>query len=132
MMNEEHAIRHIYITTAIPYVNASPHLGHALEAVQADVLARGHRLAGDDVRFLAGTDDNALKNVLAAEAAGVPVAEFVSAKGAEFVRLARGLGLSLDDFISTSTDRRHRPGVERLWRAAQRAGDLYVREYEGR
>lgn len=62
-----------YVTTAIPYVNASPHLGHALELVQADVLARYRRQTGDQVRFLSGTDDNALKNVLAAEAAGVSV-----------------------------------------------------------
>jgi methionyl-tRNA synthetase len=50
-----------YVTTAIPYVNAPPHLGHALELVQADILARGRRLLGDEVRFLFGTDDNALK-----------------------------------------------------------------------
>jgi cysteinyl-tRNA synthetase len=66
-----------YITTAIPYVNAEPHLGHALELVQADVLARHRRLRGQAVRFLTGTDDNALKNVTAAGAAGVEVREFV-------------------------------------------------------
>jgi methionyl-tRNA synthetase len=60
-----------YITTTIPYVNARPHIGHALELVQADVLARYHRGRGDTVRFQAGTDDNALKNVLAAGAAGL-------------------------------------------------------------
>jgi methionyl-tRNA synthetase len=56
----------IYITTTIPYVNARPHLGFALELVQADVLARYHRNIGEQVRFRAGTDDNSLKNVLAA------------------------------------------------------------------
>ena len=60
----------VYLSTTIPYVNARPHLGHALELVQADVLARHHRLAGDQVRFQTGTDDNSLKNVLAAEAEG--------------------------------------------------------------
>ena len=73
--------RRFYVTTAIPYVNGDPHLGHALEFVQADVLARHRRLRGDDVRFLSGTDDNALKNVDAALAAGVGVAEFVAQKG---------------------------------------------------
>src|SRR4029450_11804330 len=63
--------RRFYVTTAIPYVNGDPHLGHALEFVQADVLARHRRLRGDDVRFLSGTDDNALKNVDAAGAGGV-------------------------------------------------------------
>jgi len=120
-----------YVTTAIPYVNGSPHLGHALEVVQADVLARGRRLRGDRVRFLSGTDDNALKNVLAAEAAGVLVAEYVAARADEFEELGQTLGLSLDDYIRTSTDQRHRPGVERLWRAAAVADDLYVRDYEG-
>jgi methionyl-tRNA synthetase len=62
-----------YVTTAIPYVNAAPHLGHALELVQADVLARHRRRRGQPVRFLTGTDENALKNVTAARAAGVAV-----------------------------------------------------------
>jgi methionyl-tRNA synthetase len=123
--------RRFYITTAIPYVNGDPHLGHALEFVQADVLARHRRLRGDDVRFLSGTDDNALKNVDAALAAGLPVAEFVADKAQRFVDLAAPLQLSNDDFIRTSTDTRHPPGVERLWRACAEAGDLYQRDYEG-
>jgi methionyl-tRNA synthetase len=123
--------RRFYITTAIPYVNGDPHLGHALELVQADVLARHRRLRGDDVRFLNGTDDHALKNVDAALAAGRPVADFVADKGQRFVALADPLQLSNDDFIHTSTDPRHRPGVERLWRACGEAGDLYERDYEG-
>jgi methionyl-tRNA synthetase len=69
-------VPHGYITTTLPYVNARPHLGHALERVRADVLARFRRGRGDSVRFQAGTDDNSLKNVLAAEAAGVDVREF--------------------------------------------------------
>jgi len=123
--------RRFYITNAIPYVNGDPHLGHALEFVQADVLARHRRLRGDGVRYLSGTDDNALKNVDAALAAGVPVAVFVSEKAERFDKLAEPLQLSNDDFIRTSTDPRHRPGVERLWTACARAGDLYERDYEG-
>jgi methionyl-tRNA synthetase len=123
--------RRFYITTAIPYVNGDPHLGYALELVQADVLARHRRLRGDAVRFLRGTDDNALKNVDAATAAGLPVAAFVAEKAQRFVDLAGPLQLSNDDFIGTSTDPRHRPGVERLWRACADAGDLYERDYEG-
>jgi methionyl-tRNA synthetase len=123
--------RRFYITTAIPYVNGDPHLGHALELVQADVLARHRRLRGDRVRFLTGTDDNALKNVDAAVAAGVPVARFVAERGRRFVDLAGPLQLSCDDLIRTSTDPRHRPGVEHLWRACAEAGDLYTRDYEG-
>jgi methionyl-tRNA synthetase len=123
--------RRFYITTAIPYVNGDPHVGFALECVQADVLARHRRLRGDDVRFLTGTDDNSLKNVEAAEAAGIPVGEFVNEKAERFAALRGPLALSNDDFIRTSVDPRHRPGVERLWRACAAAGDLYEREYEG-
>jgi methionyl-tRNA synthetase len=123
--------RRFYITTAIPYVNGDPHLGHALELVQADVLARHRRLRDEEVRFLCGTDDNALKNVDAALAAGLPVPDFVAEKAQRFVDLAGPLQLSNDDFIHTSTDPRHRPGVERLWRACAEAGDLYQRDYEG-
>jgi methionyl-tRNA synthetase len=120
-----------YITTTIPYVNARPHLGFALELVQADVLARHHRDIKDQVRFQAGTDDNALKNVLAAQAAGVGVREFVDANAAAFTGLAQPLSLSVDDLIRTSSDPRHRAGVERLWRACAASGDLYRRHYEG-
>jgi methionyl-tRNA synthetase len=123
--------RRSYITTSIPYVNANPHLGHALEFVQADVLARHRRLRGDGVRLLSGTDDNALKNVQAADRAGQPVAEFVAKHADAFEELRDHLGLSYDDFLRTSQDARHRPGVERLWRACAERGDLYRREYEG-
>ena len=120
-----------YITTTIPYVNARPHIGHALELVQADVLARFRRGRGDSVRFQAGTDDNSLKNVLAAEAAGADVREFVDRNAEAFLALGPALSLTVDDAIRTSRDRRHRPGVERLWQACAAAGDLYRRPYEG-
>ena len=62
-----------FITTSLPYVNGAPHIGHALEFVQADTFARFQRLVGQDTRFLSGTDDNSLSNVLAAHQAGIPV-----------------------------------------------------------
>lgn len=120
-----------YVTTAIPYVNAAPHLGHALELVQADVLARHRRLRGQQVRFLTGTDDNAVKNVQAARAAGVPVGEFVKTNAARFAALREPLALSFDDFIATSADRRHADGVRRLWRECAEASDFYRRAYSG-
>ncbi|MFI6479088.1 methionine--tRNA ligase [Nonomuraea sp. NPDC050663] len=119
----------MYITTTIPYVNARPHLGFALEIVQADVLARHHRARGEQVRFQTGTDDNSLKNVLAAEAAGVPVRELVDRNAAAFAELRSVLDLSFDSFIRTSADPRHREGVERLWEATTH--DLYQKHYEG-
>jgi methionyl-tRNA synthetase len=77
-----------YITTAIPYVNARPHIGHALEFVQTDVIARYHRLKGEDALLLSGSDENALKNVQAAEQAGVPVQQFIDENAKSFVDLA--------------------------------------------
>ncbi|MEY9846002.1 methionyl-tRNA synthetase [Streptacidiphilus sp. BW17] len=120
-----------YVTTTIPYVNARPHLGFALELVQADVLARHRRTRGGAVRFLSGTDENSLKNVLAAENEGVDVQDLVDRNAAAFAELAAPLALSFDDFIRTSRDPRHRIGVEYLWRRCAEAGDFYRKEYVG-
>ena len=120
-----------YITTAIPYVNAKPHIGFALELVQTDVLARYHRLIGDDTRFLTGTDDNALKNVQAAEAEGISTKELVDRNAELFKALREPLAVSFDDFIRTSGEKRHIDGVQKLWRACQRSGDIYKRVYKG-
>jgi methionyl-tRNA synthetase len=122
----------VYLSTTIPYVNASAHLGHALELVQADVLARHYRQAGEQVRFQTGTDDNSLKSVLAAEAEGISTAAFVDRNAAAFAALRGPLALSFDDFIRTGSDPRHRPAVERLWHACAASGDLYLKQYEGR
>jgi methionyl-tRNA synthetase len=121
-----------YITTALPYVNARPHLGFTLEAVLADTLARHARRAGRDVRFVSGTDEHSLKNVLAAERAGVPVADLVAQNARAFQALGGALDLSLDDFVRTSADPRHRPAVEAVWAACAARGDLYRRAYRGR
>jgi methionyl-tRNA synthetase len=121
----------LLITTAIPFVNAAPHLGHALEYVQTDVLARHARARGRAVHFLTGTDEHAAKNVRAAAAAGVPVASFVAGNAARFRALADALHVSYDYFIRTSDDPRHRPVVEELWRRCAAAGDLYRAGYDG-
>lgn len=120
-----------YVTAAIPYVNARPHIGYALELVQADAIARHLRRRGRQVRLLTGTDDNAPKNVVAAAAAGRDVTDFVADNAAAFRALQEPLGLAVDDFISTSSDPRHRRGVEYLWRACAASGDLYEADYEG-
>jgi methionyl-tRNA synthetase len=120
-----------YVTVAIPYVNADPHLGYAYELVQADIYARARRGAGDEVRFHGGTDDYSLKNVLAAEAAGEPTRSFVDRHADRFEALRGPLRLSFDDFIRTSRDPRHVPAVEHLWRSAGANGDLYKRQYGG-
>lgn len=120
-----------YVTTAIPYVNAEPHLGHALEFVQADVLARHRRMRGQSVRFLTGTDDNAFKNVIAADRAGVDVRTFVADNADRFAELKDTLQLSFDDFIRTSSDERHAPGVSLLWQQTAARGDFYRKSYSG-
>lgn len=119
------------ITTAIPYVNGRPHIGHALELIETDVLARWRRQRGDEVRFQTGTDDNALKNVQSAEAEGVSTQEYVDRVAAGFMALREPLDLSFDDFIKTSSDPRHKPGVDKLWEACGASGDFYRKAYSG-
>ena len=119
-----------FVSTAIPYVNAKPHIGHALEYVQADAYVRALRLSGEDVFFFFFTDDNALKNVQAAEAAGRPIKEYIAENAEHFVELDRRLNVVYDDFIRTSADPRHRAGVEKLWRATN-PNDLYKKSYRG-
>jgi len=119
-----------FITTAIPYVNAHPHLGFALELIQTDVLARYHRLAGQEVFFLTGTDENALKNVQSAEKAGEEVRSFVDRHADIFEKLTKTLNLSNNDFIRT-TEERHILGAQKLWQACEAAGDIYKKKYHG-
>jgi len=118
-----------YVTTSIPYVNAAPHIGHALEFVQADVIARYHRLLNQDVHFLSGTDDNALKNVQAAEEKKIPIVEFVKENSGKFYQLKSGLNLSFDDFIGTS-EKRHFEGAQAFWQACKKE-DIYKKKYRG-
>jgi methionyl-tRNA synthetase len=124
-------INKTYVTTAIPYVNAAPHLGYALELVQADVLARHRRLRGGEAHLHSGTDDNALKNVAAARRAGVDVRSFVAANGDRFAALAPLLEVEVGDFLRTGTDPRHASTVDDLWRRCAARGDFYTRAYNG-
>jgi methionyl-tRNA synthetase len=121
----------VYVTTSIPYVNAAPHLGHALEFVLADALARCHRLTGAPTRLQSGSDENSLKNVLAAEREGVPVRALVERNSAAFERVLGALDVQADGFIRTSDDPVHAEGVAALWRACEARGDLYRRHYRG-
>jgi len=117
-----------YITTAIDYVNASPHIGHAYEKILADVLARFQRLGGRDARFLTGTDEHGQKNVISAQAAGKDVRAFVTENAEKFRALAGQLHLSIDDFIRTTEDR-HARGVGAIWERVAAAGDFYKKNY---
>ena len=121
----------LFLSTAIPYVNAEPHVGHALELLIGDALARHQRQRGRTVRFTGGTDDHSLKNARAAAARGVTTLELVTRHGETFGRLPNALGARFDDYIHTSRDARHAPAVLALWRRCAEAGDLYTRQYAG-
>jgi methionyl-tRNA synthetase len=125
------ALKPYFLSTAIPYVNAEPHLGHALELVFADALARSQRQRGRHVLLTGGTDDHSLKNARAAAARGVSTGDLVRAHGERFERLPGALGVGLDDYLHTSSDKRHVPAVLALWQRCLAAGDLYQRSYEG-
>lgn len=118
-----------FITTAIDYVNAAPHVGHAVEKVLTDVVARHHRLSGDETYFLTGSDENSLKNVQAAEKAGRKTEEFVAENAESFKALAQSLNLSFDQFIRT-TETRHFEGAQKMWSAFKKE-DLYKKKYHG-
>ena len=119
-----------YITTAVDYVNAPPHIGHAFEKVLADALARWKRLQEKDVFFLTGVDENAQKNVQAAEKAGIPVKEFIDKNAAFFLELCKKLNISYSDFIRT-TDKKHAVIVKKILEKIIKKGDIYKSEYSG-
>ncbi len=119
-----------YITTAIDYVNAKPHIGHAFEKVLADALARYHRLKGRDVFFLTGVDENAQKNVEAAEKAGISTKEFIDTNSQFFIKLCKELNLSHDDFIKT-TAKEHSKVVQKIIKKIYDNGDIYKDTYKG-
>ncbi|MEK7672650.1 MAG: methionine--tRNA ligase [Patescibacteria group bacterium] len=119
-----------YITTAIAYVNAAPHIGHALEFIQADALARFHRLNGDETWFVTGTDEHGTKIYEAAQKQGLGTQDFVDGNAKKFMDLKDILDLSYDDFIRTSSDR-HKEGAQKIWTKMFDAGDIYKGSYKG-
>jgi methionyl-tRNA synthetase len=119
-----------YITTAIDYVNGSPHLGHAYEKVLTDVVARFRRQMGDRVHFLTGTDEHGQKVQASARKSGVAPQVFVDAISTEFRALYDRLEVSYDDFIRT-TEPRHQQVVRDILQRLYDAGEIYRAEYRG-
>ena len=119
-----------YITTAIDYVNAKPHIGHAFEKVIADTIARWNRLQGKDVFFMTGVDENAQKNVQAAQAAGIPIKEFLDKNTELFVKLCELLRIDYDKFIRT-TAKEHSLVVNKVLKKILDKKDIYKGFYEG-
>ncbi len=119
-----------YLTTAISYVNGAPHLGHAYEAISADVIARFKRLDGYDVMFLTGTDEHGQKVEKTAKDAGEDPKAFCDRIAAEFIAMTGMLDISNDDFIRTTEDR-HVRSVQEIWKRIADNGDIYLDKYAG-
>ncbi|MDP3982236.1 MAG: methionine--tRNA ligase [bacterium] len=119
------------ITTSIAYTNANPHVGFALELIQADVLARSRRQKGDTVFFLTGTDEHGSKIARAANLAGKDPQIFVNEISGKFQELSQALSISNSAFIRTTDREKHWPGVRKLFIKLQENGDIYKKEYEG-
>jgi methionyl-tRNA synthetase len=119
-----------YITTPIYYVNDAPHVGHAYSTVNADAMARWHRLVGDDVKFLTGTDEHGQKVADAAEKNGLTPQEWTDRTSARFREAWDALGISYDDFIRT-TEPRHYESVQKFLTAIYENGYIYKDVYKG-
>ena len=118
----------VYITTAIPYMNGNPHIGHAMDYCLADVCARYHRLIGDEVRLQAGTDEHGGKIFKKAEELGLPVQKYVDENSAKFQDFIHLLGVEYTDFVRT-TNPQHMERCQEIWRRL--SDHIYKAKYEG-
>ena len=120
-----------YITTTLPYVNADPHIGFALEMVQADIIARYRALSGDDVFFTTGTDEHGLKIYRKAEESGKDPQAYTDEYAAKFQQLKQKLDLHPELHFVRTTDPHHKMAAEEMWRRCEKAGDIYKKKYKG-
>jgi methionyl-tRNA synthetase len=119
-----------YVTTPIYYVNARPHIGHAYTTIVADVLARRHRLLGEDTFFLTGTDEHGQKIERSAAAAGIPPQQFADQVSKSFEDLWKRMGITNNDYIRTTSDK-HKLGVQHLFSELYARGFIYLASYTG-
>jgi methionyl-tRNA synthetase len=119
-----------YISTAIAYPNGNPHIGHAYEAISADVLARFARLDGKDVFFLTGTDEHGQKMVQTAQNEGLTPSALATRNADRFREMDQRLNVSFDRFIRTTEEQHHRSSQE-IWRRMEANGDIYLDSYSG-
>lgn len=119
-----------YITTSIAYTNAKPHIGFAMELLQADCLARYHKLMGDEVYYLTGTDEHGMKMAQTAHEANMTPKKLADQNSQKFQELTGFLNISCDQFIRT-TYPFHEKGAQKLWGKLADAGDIYKNTYEG-
>ncbi|HSY36094.1 MAG TPA: methionine--tRNA ligase subunit beta [Acidobacteriaceae bacterium] len=119
-----------YVTTPIYYVNARPHIGHAYTTIVADVLARRHRLLGDDTFFLTGTDEHGQKIERSAAVAGIPPQQFADQVSKSFEDLWKRMGITNNDYIRTTSEK-HKRGVQKLFSTLYERGFIYLASYTG-
>ncbi|OGG57894.1 methionine--tRNA ligase [Candidatus Kaiserbacteria bacterium RIFCSPHIGHO2_01_FULL_55_17] len=120
-----------YLTTTLPYVNADPHIGFALELVHADIIARHRALQGDEVFFNTGTDEHGLKIFRKAQEEGKDPQEYVDEYAAKFRSLKSKLGLSDDLHFVRTTDPNHKAAAQKIWQFCYDKGDIYKKKYKG-
>jgi len=123
-------VKNFYITTTLPYVNADLHLGHALEFVRADAIARYKKLAGYEVFFNTGTDEHGLKIFKKAEEQGMTPQKYVDDFVPKFEQFTRDLGISTDIHIIRTTDEHHIKAAQVFWQLCEKAGDIYKKAYK--
>ncbi len=119
-----------YITTAIPYANGAPHIGHAYERIATDVLARFKRLDGCDVLFVTGMDEHGQKMQQTAAREGLTPLQLADRMAAQFEEMGDQLSARADDIVRT-TSPRHKASVQEIWRRMQANGDIYLSKYSG-
>ena len=119
-----------YVTTPIYYVNDKPHIGHAYTTIACDILARFHKMLGDEVYFLTGTDEHGQKVEKAAINASLDPNKFVDEMSINFEKLINFLGCNIDDFIRT-TELRHKKAAQYLWNKLKNNNQIYLSDYEG-
>jgi len=124
-------MKKFYLTSAIPYVNAAPHIGHAQEFVYADTIRRFHTILGNKVFYLCGADENALKIFQAAEKAKKTPKEFTDLHNQEFLDLAQKLQVEFDAWQRGSDTKKHFPSSQKLWDLCAKKGDIYKKSYSG-
>lgn len=122
-------MKNFYLTTTLPYVNADPHIGFALELVQADALVRAKRLSGYDIFFNTGTDEHGLKIFRKAQALGMETQDYCDMYAAKFNDLKEALNISYNHFIRT-TDSHHKSAAQEFWRRCKENGDIYKKVYQ--
>src|SRR3989338_2299292 len=120
-----------YITAAIPYVNGVPHIGHALEFVQCDAVARYKKLTGRETLLLSGSDENGLKIVQAAEQEGLTPQELADKNTLVFKNLVNKLNVGINVWQRASNKKLHWPGTHKLWQLCEKNGDIYKKLYGG-